>query len=398
MKVSDIHKKRIADKRNRLIAACIANFLIPLRIFLRGKSGRHFSLKKILLLRTDGIGDFITTLPAFKVLREYFTHSKITCACAKWNTEIAEMSKLFDEVKPLTLPWASRAGRSSYHRNLSVLRNKELFCTIKELRSERFDMSVDFRGDFRNNVIMYLIGAPIRVGFSFTGLGYFLTDIVSEVPGRNQFEECSLIVKYLTGKECRRNERVMLNCGLDEEIIKKYIEINKLEDFVLVHPIASQSVRQWPLERIAKVVDFIQKELDIPVLLIAQPKEHKILEKIRSSTSTNPLIFYTKNLKQVFSAIKQSKLVICHESGIMHIASFLGKRTIAIVGPTHIDYFGPLNIDVVSFIKNYDGLSCAPCGLERCSFQGKANDETPPCINNVTEDVVMRAIHESLTP
>ena len=49
-------------------------------------------IKKFLILRSDGLGDFIMSLPALHSLRSEFPNASITIFTGSWQAELAEKS------------------------------------------------------------------------------------------------------------------------------------------------------------------------------------------------------------------------------------------------------------------------------------------------------------------
>ena len=74
--------------------------LLPLAItnLLRSKQIEGNRIKKILLVRNDGIGDFVLSLPALNAMRQHFPRAKITAFIPSWQKELALASRIFDEV------------------------------------------------------------------------------------------------------------------------------------------------------------------------------------------------------------------------------------------------------------------------------------------------------------
>ena len=64
------------------------------------------------------------------------------------------------------------------------------------------------------------------------------------------------------------------------------------------------------------------------------------------------------NLKELFSLVSRCMLVICGNTGILHIAAALNKRTIAIHGPTDPAKWGPWGEGHIIIRKD---LPCGPC-------------------------------------
>jgi ADP-heptose:LPS heptosyltransferase len=98
------------------------------------------------------------------------------------------------------------------------------------------------------------------------------------------------------------------------------------------------------------------------------------------------------NINQSASLIRQSKLVITHDTGLMHIAAAFKKKILSVWGHT-IPEFGmyPYLPDPDSRIFETRGLKCRPC-----TKIGKA--ECPKghfrCINDIDNDAIASAANE----
>ena len=58
--------------------------------------------------------------------------------------------------------------------------------------------------------------------------------------------------------------------------------------------------------------------------------------------------------------MKKARLVVCNDSGLMHLAAAVGARIIAIFGPTHPEEKKPLSAGNIAVWKGED-LECSPC-------------------------------------
>ena len=54
-------------------------------------------MKKILIFKTDRIGDFIYFSPCLKIIKDNLKNCKITLICSKYNYQIAKNYKFIDE-------------------------------------------------------------------------------------------------------------------------------------------------------------------------------------------------------------------------------------------------------------------------------------------------------------
>jgi heptosyltransferase-2 len=115
----------------------------------------------------------------------------------------------------------------------------------------------------------------------------------------------------------------------------------------------------------------ICRELDLPVILLGGQRETGIGEEIDKQTGDHVLNACGQyNINQSASLIRQSRVVITHDTGLMHIAAAFHKKILSVWGHT-IPEFGmyPYLPDRASRIFQVVGLSCRPCtkiGRKKC--------------------------------
>ena len=130
---------------------------------------------------------------------------------------------------------------------------------------------------------------------------------------------------------------------------------------------AQHATKQMPAEMSISIC----RELDLPVILLGGKREKELGKEIESQTGDHVLnVCGQYNINQSASLVRQSRLVITHDTGLMHIAAAFKKKILSVWGHT-IPEFGmyPYMPDDASRIFQVDGLSCRPCtrtGKEKC--------------------------------
>lgn len=148
---------------------------------------------------------------------------------------------------------------------------------------------------------------------------------------------------------------------------------------------AMHATKQMP---VGKMID-ICREIDLPVILLGGPKETKTGRDISNQTGDHVLDTCGKyNINQSASLIRQSRLVITHDTGLMHIAAAFQKKILSVWGHT-IPAFGmyPYMPDRASKIFEVEGLSCRPCtkiGKKKCP-KGHFR-----CMNDIDHSEIIR--------
>jgi ADP-heptose:LPS heptosyltransferase len=152
---------------------------------------------------------------------------------------------------------------------------------------------------------------------------------------------------------------------------------------------AMHGTKQMPAEKMIEIC----KALNLPVVLLGGKLEEALGKQIDEQTGENVLNAVGKyNINQSASLIRQSRLVITHDTGLMHIAAAFKKKILSVWGHT-IPEFGmyPYQPDPASRIFETKGLSCRPCtkiGKKKCP-KGHFR-----CINDIDNDSIVRAAQE----
>lgn len=118
-------------------------------------------------------------------------------------------------------------------------------------------------------------------------------------------------------------------------------------------------------------------------------KEDKILcEAIQSKLSFAKIFISNDNLFETAASIAQCSLVVCNDSGLMHLASALNTPLVAIFGST-VEEFGFFPYNCRSIIMENRNLNCRPCshiGKDRCPKNHFK------CMNDIQPEMVFENI------
>ena len=141
----------------------------PFKTFRKPSYGQA---DRILLIRTDHIGDVINATCVLKPLRMKFPKAEIDLLVSSWALPIIEHDQNVDNVFVCDAPWFLRPGSGfldgvkGFWRYMQIIRNG---C---------YDVCVDLRGDFRQILAMYLARVERRISYGISGGGFLLTDNV----------------------------------------------------------------------------------------------------------------------------------------------------------------------------------------------------------------------------
>ena len=286
---------------------------------------------KILIVRLGAMGDVIHAIPAVMALRHAFANAEMTWAIESRWVHLLEMYDLVDRIHRLdTREWRKGLWRSRE----AVLRS------IRELRQQKYDISIDFQAAIKSSVIAALSGAPRRYGFSEAWEKPASLLYTYSVPAfRSHVVERSLELASAVA----RREGSILPDDLPHIMQRATYKGKELtvarRRFAILNPGAGWGAKQWPAERYAEVARALGED-GIPSFINHGPDERDLASKVArlSGGFALPLVAtFSESIAYVHSAA----LFIGGDTGPMHLAALLQVPVVAIFGPTDPARTGP---------------------------------------------------------
>ncbi|MBN1252206.1 MAG: glycosyltransferase family 9 protein [Bacteroidales bacterium] len=317
---------------------------------------------KFLIIRFSSIGDIVLTTPIIRNL-------KLQGEC----TEIHYLTKK---------QYAGILENNPYIDKLHLLDNSISEINY-ELRKEHFHYVIDLHRNLRTKRVKLGLRT---ISFEFNKLNWEKWLIVNLKI--NKLPDVHIVDRYLETVKFFIEEND--NKGLDYFIPEKD-EVNisdfpeKFKTEYIAFAIGAQHfTKKLPKEKIISIC----KKIDKPIILLGDKNDFEIAEEIKNNVGENILNACGKyNLNQSASIVKQSKLLITHDTGLMHIAAALKKKIISVWGNT-IPEFGmyPYLADEDSEIVQVKGLKCRPCskiGFKKCPKKHFK------CMNDIDEERIV---------
>jgi len=338
-------------------------------LFLRKAQGfSKEEIKSILFLRHDRIGDMVLSTAALKALRKAYPQSKITVLASERNHAILTHNPHVDEIL-------------IYHGILWF---------IKTIRPRGYDLVIDpfLTYELRQAFMTYLAGGKYRIGFEAAGREIFfnLKGPAASTPKR-MVEHLLDLVEQLGGNRDGCVPEVFLTDEEEEwalEVLSnKGIGTNALT--VAVHPGAHYPSQRWLAERFGALARRILEQHGAKVILLGSRDEKDLVKKVKEVAGKGVQDFSGLRLRKLIALLSKCDLLICNNSGPLHIASALKVRTVSMIGPTVTPLWLPYGRHDVVINK---GLSCSPCNRAVC------RDHV--CMESITVDEVFEAVQSQI--
>jgi lipopolysaccharide heptosyltransferase II len=200
------------------------------------------------------------------------------------------------------------------------------------------------------------------------------------------------LIQALFDRPIEREKKTFIPSNIQSDISEFGIK----GDYICLQIAAANGLKtpkRWPSEYFLEFVDMIKHEFpSLSIVLVGSQKEYdQFIKPFADKCPHVENIAGKTDINQVVSIIRKAKLVICHDSGIMHMANALDVPLIAIYGPT--DYSRTAPLGERSFIIKKD-LPCSPC-MFNLSITEKYIEETcrePQCMYSIKPNEVFEKV------
>jgi ADP-heptose:LPS heptosyltransferase len=312
--------------------------------------------ERILVLRTDHIGDMVLSSSFFRNLRRSFPNAEITVLCRKMNEQLAQLMEGVDRVEVMNTPWLARDDRDS------------LGAMLRRLKTYRhhFDLALDLH-PHPFNIVLGKILAKRMVGFNFRGLGFLLNLSLSDSPvGTHVVDRNLRLVEAIGGKvdNSKLSLQVPAECSQRVRSLLTGLGVKPGNFMVVIHPGVGVASKKWPVDSFSALVDLITPYPSAEVVLVDKD-ETRVLPIIDGLMNKRVHNLAGKiDLVGLIALIKESRLVIGLESMVVHLAASVGTPVVELhSGQSSASEWGVYQGDCEIITKNVD---CSPCGRTRC--------------------------------
>ena len=218
--------------------------------------------------------------------------------------------------------------------------------TIQTLRDLKFKVSYVLPHSFRSAIPPFLAHIPKRIGLP----GHFSRDLMlthvqkpALGPGRTHqvFEYLDL---FFPGEDRRTFDapRLVPPAQNLENMRAKLAPLPR--PWISILPGAARGAsKQWPAERYAETAAALVAKTGGSILVLGTPAEHAPCQQVATAAAPHSWNLAGKTtLEDLAAALALSSVVLCNDSGGMHLAAALGTPLVALYGLTNPDQTGPL--------------------------------------------------------
>lgn len=284
---------------------------------------------KFLVIRLSSIGDIVLTTPVVRCLKKQIATAEVHYLTKASFRPILEANPYIDKIHCL---------------------KDDLNAVIEELRGEDYDYVIDLHHNFRTVKVKRGLQ---KKAFSFNKLNiekWWYTNFK-----RNRMADVHIVDRYLDTLKAFgvRND----GAGLDyfipatDELKPNDIPTSHQAGYVGLVIGAALATKKLPFHKLKAVCEMARH----PLILLGGPEDAAVAEQL---AAIDPVKIYNAcgkfNLNESAAIVRQAKLIITHDTGLMHIAAAFKRRVVSIWGNT-VPEFGMYPYYGANYLFNYSG-------------------------------------------
>lgn len=301
---------------------------------------------RFLVVRFSSLGDIILTTPVLRHLKEQVKDCEIHYLTKSNFASLLEANPYVDQIHSF---------------------NGEFRSSIRELKRIGIDYVIDLHHNTRSAFVKFGLK---RMDFAVNKLNWkkwlYVNFKLNRLPDLHMVDRNLETIRTFISETD--------DLGLDyfipegEEIEPATLPQAFQSGFIGLAIGAQHQTKKLPAESLVKLCE----KLEHPVIILGDHTDRITGEKITRTLPGKKILNSCGkfNIHQSASLVQQSKVLITHDTGLMHIGAAFQKKIITIWGNT-VPQFGmyPFRADPDSVNFEVSGLKCRPCskiGYQRC--------------------------------
>jgi len=277
--------------------------------------------RKVLLVRTDRLGDVVLATPVATVLKKNFPEVHVTFLARRYTAEILHCHPHIDEI----IEWDG----SEIDGKMQPL--------SKTLRQKKFDTAIMLFPRPNLAWAIWASGIPQRIGTGYRWYSFLFNQRVFEhrkTAARHEAEYNLRLLQPLGISTAEIEFHFSLPTAERERIGKKLNALGVDAKPVILHPGSGGSARDWPPEYFAQLADRLQQDFSTPVVLTGATDEKNLIDTIRQRTASKPLSLCGRlTITELAVLCQRAGVFVGNSTGPLHVAVMVGAPVVAFYPP-----------------------------------------------------------------
>ena len=352
-------------------------------------------IPRFIIFALPGLGDIVNFLPTLESLFKAYPLGRFDVLVMFRSTY--EIMKAYPQINEVI--FADFMNMSKIESALFALK----------LRRKHYDISIMSypANRIEYNILSFLVGAKIRIAhkykhFTYVNLPFLNNRLIEQTEALHNVQENMRLLVPL-GLNPKDPEHLVFPLKEeDEEFANRFIREAGIETRYPIFGIHAFSTtfknmhrKCWDAENFAKLIDNLAENYNSAAFLLFGSRIDETANNyIMEHTKHKPILATNLPITKTAAIIKKCNLFITNDSGLMHIASAMRVKTVALFGPTNPAWLHPWGTDYK--IVRVD-LPCSPCFYySQKPLNCKRKEKDYLCMKAITVEMVANACTELL--
>ncbi len=271
---------------------------------------------KILIVRTDRLGDVVLTLPMARAIKKALPNAYVTFLASEYTCPIIERCPDGDEVRTID-------SKTSFWKLVQKFRRSD----VAFFPSPRFQLAL----------AAFIARVPKRVGTGYRWYSFLFSDKIYEHRKTAKRHEAEYNLRMLAsiGISADADELPTIKLRspemqyVDEWIVKQLRTSHAR--FAVLHITSGGSTQPWPVQKFVEVGRGIAERYNMKIVLTGVDADATIIGIALASIGTDRTIpFVGHTILELAALLERASVVITIGTGPGHLAAALGAPTIGI--------------------------------------------------------------------
>lgn len=284
-------------------------------------TGRESERRRILVIRTDRLGDVILTLPMLPLLREWFPDAHLAMMLNRYTGEIVRGHPSLD-----TIIWDDIDGRPAPADQL-----------LRTLRAQNFDTVFVVHPTPRLAWLVARAGIHERIGSGYRIYSFLFTRRIFEHRKDARFHELEYNLRMLravrpefTAEGVVPRFDIVIDPAARTAVRRRLAATPADRALIVLHPGSGGSARNWPPEHFVRLASQLLAEGRYRIAVTGGTQEQDLVRRVGEAAQTDLTFAGSLSLVELAALFAETRVVVSNSTGPLHLAAAVGTRVIGL--------------------------------------------------------------------
>jgi len=290
-------------------------------------------MKKFLVIQQKMIGDVLVSTILCEHIKIHFPEAEVHYLINEHTTAVVEGNPFIDKI----VLFENRFKKNKY----------QFYKFLKNINRENYNVVIDVYSKIESNLITFYSNASIKISFKKWYSSFFYDYLF--VPVKNSKSKIGLVIEDRTKllspiipelKEPKIAPKISLS-EKEVETAKEFLKFHKIDTskkMIMIGILGSSPNKSYPLEYLAKVIDYITEEHDVTLLFNYLPSQENSVNALLSfcSSKSRKAIkekVYCSSLRSFLGVLSICDAYIGNEGGASNMSKALNIPNFSIFSP-----------------------------------------------------------------